>query len=112
MRLWRAKNKEKSNTYSREFRAADRIGQRAIKLHERYGITLEQYGLMLEAQGGGCKICGSSSPKRKGSKNLVVDHCHISGRVRGLLCYRCNVGLGNFEDNPELLSKALQYLGE
>lgn len=65
---------------------------------------------MLVAQNGGCVICGSPSPKRKGSVHLVVDHCHKTGAVRGLLCYRCNVGLGNFEDDPTLVAAALEYL--
>ena len=109
MRKWREANREKANTYSREHKASNRIAQRASKLKERYGITLEEYDTMLLEQNGGCKICGSPDPKRKGSKHLVVDHCHDTGAVRGLLCYRCNVGLGNFEDDLNLLLYLTNY---
>lgn len=111
MRQYRLENKDALNTKVRERKAADKTIQRASKLKERYGITLEEYDNMLKEQGGGCKICGSPDPKRKGSKHLVVDHCHATGKVRGLLCYRCNVGLGNFEDGPALVLKAYEYLG-
>lgn len=80
---------------------------------KQYGLTPEQFQALLEAQNYKCAICGSASNKagRKGSlERLYVDHCHGEGRVRGLLCNSCNVGLGHFGDSPELLEKAIQYL--
>lgn len=82
-------------------------------LHYRYNITAKQYELMLKSQNGVCIICGKSETKRDRSKNiqpLSVDHNHLTGKVRGLICNKCNVGLGNFNDNPELLRKAAFYL--
>ncbi len=73
-------------------------------LEKRYGITEEAYKDFLERQGGLCAICrGLMSPPH-------VDHCHSSGKVRGLLCSECNLGLGKFKDNPEFLSRATSYL--
>lgn len=56
-----------------------------------------------------CDICGTNSPGF-GRKNLCIDHDHSTGIVRGMLCQKCNIGLGNFNDNPDLLLKAVQYL--
>lgn len=81
---------------------------RRRQLKYLYGITPEQYDEMLKAQGGVCKIC--LGPDNGPWKRLAVDHCHKTGRVRGLLCAKCNKGLGQFEDDPERLKKAITYL--
>ena len=65
---------------------------------------------MLEAQNGRCKICGTDTPMGTGA--FHVDHCHMTNKVRGLLCHKCNVGLGHFNDNISLLSTAILYLNE
>ena len=80
-------------------------------LKNRYGISLEEYNTMLEQQNYSCKICNSKqSSSPHGSSNFAVDHCHGTGKVRGLLCNHCNRGLGLFKDNAELLKTALNYL--
>ena len=78
----------------------------------RYGITQEQYDELLEYQGGVCAICYQPETLQIKGKivNLSIDHCHDTGTVRGLLCRSCNVGLGNFRDNPENLKSAIVYL--
>jgi hypothetical protein len=68
-----------------------------------YGLTVDQYNSMAVH---GCQICGSTG----GGKKLHVDHCHASGKVRGVLCDPCNRGLGTFADSPERLEKAAAYL--
>lgn len=68
---------------------------------------VEWMGEMLAAQGGTCAICGKECDIHR---NLAVDHDHESGKVRGLLCQNCNVGLGHFKDNPALLQQAIDYL--
>lgn len=81
----------------------------AVKRHglkAKYGITLEQYDEMFEAQGGTCLICGNEG----GERDLAVDHSHETGEVRGLLCLNCNAGIGNLRDDIELLKKAIKYL--
>lgn len=77
-------------------------------LLSKYGLTTEHYELLLEMQGGRCGICGTTSTGTKGS--FCVDHDHDSGRVRGLLCDRCNRGIGLLGDNPDTLRSAARYL--
>ena len=87
------------------------------RLKSVYGISKEQYMALLEAQNYKCKICGltsSSQAAKVGRKKvpsaLAVDHCHQTGRIRGLLCVNCNSMLGMARDNPTLLLRAIQYL--
>lgn len=82
-------------------------------LRREFRMSECEYGQMHDAQGGVCAICGRAETKvhRDGSIcRLSVDHDHVSGDVRGLLCSKCNVGLGFFEDNPESLRKAADYI--
>ena len=81
---------------------------RDYHLKRKFGIGLNEYNLLLESQDYGCAICGSKKPYGRG--NFHVDHCHETGRVRGLLCHHCNTGIGSLKDDPLLLSKALDYL--
>jgi len=78
----------------------------------RHGITVAQYELMLKSQNGVCAICGQSETAVSYEKiqSLSIDHNHKTLKTRGLLCDRCNKGLGYFRDNPEFLEKAAQYL--
>jgi hypothetical protein len=94
-RKWRQDNPEQRTL-------VDRRAQ--LKL---YGLTLEQYDALLAAQGGVCAICCKPSTIR-----LAVDHDHLTGRLRGLLCFRCNAGLGNFGDDTDALASAVAYLGK
>ena len=73
----------------------------------RYGITDAEFDQLLIAQGGKCKVCGTSKFPYKGP---CVDHDHITGKVRGLLCFNCNRGIGAFKEDSSLLKKALDYL--
>lgn len=78
-------------------------------LKHKYGLTPADYARMLEEQGGVCAICGGE-PQTNGKARFNVDHCHATGRVRSLLCFPCNSGIGRFKDDPELLRKAIAYL--
>ena len=80
---------------------------RAGTLRYRYDLTLEQHRMMYLAQNGCCAICGKSVPYDK----MATDHDHNTGRVRGLLCNRCNIRIGIFDEH-DLLEKALNYLEE
>lgn len=80
--------------------------QRRSWIKRKYGITLEQYDEMLASQGGVCGLCGGP-PTRI---NLAVDHDHITGEVRMLLCDLCNKGLGCLKDDPVLLRRAAEYV--
>ena len=89
----------------------DPVKKRNENLRRNYGITLTEYDEMLESQSGKCKICGTTNPGgRKDTDVFVVDHCHDSDEVRGLLCHGCNTALGLVKDNPEVLHKMIAYL--
>ena len=73
----------------------------------KYGVTKEYLIELYQEQDGKCAICAEVPSTQRG---LHVDHCHESGKVRGLLCHGCNVALGSFKDNPDLLTKAIEYI--
>jgi hypothetical protein len=82
-------------------------------LQRFYGITVEEYDILLEAQGGVCAICRKPPTmviRGDTVARLAVDHDHASGRVRGLLCGSCNQMLGSVDDDPERLAAAIAYL--
>jgi len=79
---------------------------RKSHLKRKFGLTLEDYDRMLADQDGGCAVCGDPP----GRSALHVDHCHESGQVRGLLCFRCNSAIGNLRDDPDVVASALAYL--
>ena len=77
-------------------------------LRKAYGISSEEYQEKLKQQNYVCAICN----KEKTTRALAVDHCHVTGIIRSLLCGSCNTGLGHFKDSPELLNKAADYIKE
>lgn len=109
---WR-RDPEKSREKRRKYQ--QRPNRKAIKrkadLKKAYGITPEQYDAMNRSQGGACAICKNLPNANGGDKGrLHVDHCHTTGKVRGLLCNNCNNGLGRFRDSSELLTSAAAYI--
>lgn len=81
------------------------------KLKSNYGIELAGYQRMLEQQDGKCAICGGEGGAGRSEVfKLFVDHCHTTGKIRGLLCMKCNSGLGYFEDDIMKMKSAIQYL--
>lgn len=93
---------------SKRAKAVSPEENRRKNLKKRYGITLDEYSTMLAAQNYRCAICRTDEPKHKGF--FVVDHCHTTGRIRGLLCQRCNYVVGLAGDDPELFRMAFEYL--
>lgn len=87
---------------------------RASHLKKAYGLELEDYEALVALQRGKCFICGSTDPGGKVSRYMesrfAVDHCHETGKLRGLLCKSCNQGLGLFKDNIASLERAILYL--
>lgn len=77
--------------------------QRLQQRVKKYNLTVEEYNDLLTAQDHRCKICDRA-------RDLSIDHDHITGKVRGLLCTPCNTSLGVFGDDPVLLIKAIEYL--
>jgi len=106
-RQWAKANPEKLNAQRRKWTASnpDKIRRRNLS---RYGITPEAWDELFDTQGRRCKICRSDTPTTK--RGWHVDHCHNSDVVRGILCQKCNQGLGNFRDNAEFLVSAAAYL--
>lgn len=76
----------------------------------KYGLSVDRYENMLSKQDMKCAICNQINFSGFSKKHLVVDHCHITGMVRGLLCDFCNRGLGQFRDSLEFLTSAIEYL--
>ena len=80
---------------------------REYQLQYKFGITLEEYEILATQQSNKCAICSQECPS---GRNLAVDHCHTTGKVRALLCIHCNQALGGFKDSLDLLEKAKEYL--
>lgn len=103
-KTYKAQNEEKlQDKWRKASRKYSSTDMRRNKTLKKYGLTKDGYNLMYTEQDGCCKIC-------KTNINLCVDHNHDTGKVRGLLCNKCNVGLGCFIDDIELLEKAIEYL--
>jgi hypothetical protein len=81
-----------------------KANRRRWKLKREYGITVEKYEELVLDLNGKCQICGDPAHR------LVIDHCHNSNKVRGLLCDQCNTSLGGFKDNIEIMRKAIEYI--
>jgi hypothetical protein len=92
------RRKEQHRRYRRKTRRKD-----TLKYY--YGISPNDYDRLFARQRGSCAIC-----RERPAKTLCIDHCHATGKVRGLLCRRCNLGLGHLDDSPSLVSAALAYL--
>lgn len=102
------KNKETNKIYNQNKSEK----QRAYYLKIKFGISIEDYKNLLEKQNNKCAICGEKelSLYNKKIKTLAVDHCHKTGKVRGLLCMKCNTAIGSLKENVEILDKAKTYL--
>lgn len=80
-----------------------------IRMKSVYGIDAQQYKTLLENQKGLCAICGTARPETP-SGTWCIDHDHVTGEIRGLLCFLCNSGLGHFRDRIDLIENAKAYL--
>ena len=92
-----------------EFKQRGLERSRRFSLMRNYGITLDEFNKMNATQGSKCKICDTHVNKLAGN-TLYIDHCHITGAIRGLLCSRCNSGIGMMNDNIDTVRSALRYL--
>jgi hypothetical protein len=110
---WSKRNPEKRNRYQRNWRKNHPEKARARDLRHDLkrscGLTMEQFAQKLEAQNGRCVICGSTKSS-SGNKRFCSDHDHKTNKLRGLLCIKCNRGLGLLGDSVAVLIRALQYL--
>jgi hypothetical protein len=106
--LYRKANRAKVNAYNKSKYPENKNAIKNWKLKDKYGISLLDRENILVQQNGCCAICKIREANL--TKSLAVDHCHKTLKVRGLLCDKCNVGIGYFNDNVELLEKAKLYL--
>ena len=99
--------------YVKHWRKRNEVRCQDASLKKHYGMTIDEYEKMYDKQKGLCFICGNPETTQCNngkSRKLAVDHCHKTGKIRGLLCTSCNRGLGYFQDSIDLLTKATEYL--
>ena len=113
LREWHHNNKEKKSQCFKNWQERNKHKLRDNRLMRTYGLSNDNYIEMFESQIGLCAIC--KEPQQGITKDgetrfLCVDHCHQTGKVRQLLCAKCNAGLGQFRDSPEFLTKAAKYI--
>lgn len=109
VKRWQQENADRLNAYRRTRREEPAVkrAERAGHLKRKYGITIERYDELLASQGGRCAICRREP---RPDISLHLDHDHETGKLRGILCFRCNNSLGDLDDDPTLLRAALRYL--
>jgi len=91
-----------------KFRKRGKDSAYRYSLKKNYNLTESEYLSILKEQNGVCLICQQNGHLKSG--RLAVDHCHLTGKIRGLLCTRCNAAIGLLNDNISLLKKAIKYL--
>jgi len=118
-RQWHLDNREKKNKYSLQYyynhreKELKRMKQRYLYKGKKelfiskYGLTYKDWEGLWYTQDGRCAICDKFFAEKK---DICIDHNHKTGEIRGLLCKRCNIGIGLFDDNHELLNNTVKYL--
>lgn len=130
-KVWRNENKDHIAEVTRDWRARNKVHiverdkayydfnkerilnwSRKHAFRTKYGLTLEEHAAMIAQQDGKCLICGEEPDPTLGKKKkgLHVDHCHESGKVRGLLCHNCNCAIGLLKDDPQRIRRLLEYI--
>lgn len=116
-RRWRARYPERvkaaaarSYLRHRDARRQANVFHQLERTWRTHGLTLDQFHALYESQDMACAVCGDELSTNK--QAIHIDHCHRSGRVRGLLCGGCNVGLGMFRDEPQRMQRAIAYVTE
>jgi hypothetical protein len=105
---WRKANKDRWNTTGKAWKKAHPQAMRIYQLR-KYGLTPESFQSLLDSQGGRCAICGTKEFGGPG-KRPHVDHDHETNKLRGLLCVKCNAGIGQFQESTKFLLLAVDYL--
>ena len=104
---WRCKDCDRAAAKDRYNQNREAVIDRANKRNylKSYGLTIEEVDAMIKAQNNKCKICNKTS-----NRKLHVDHCHTTGKIRGMLCHNCNTALGLFKEDINIMAKAMDYL--
>jgi hypothetical protein len=106
VKQWQQLNKAIVNARNRAYREANPLAMREWHLRSKLGISIADYDELLRRQRGGCAVCH----KPPGNISLHVDHDHVTGKIRGLLCVGCNNAIGQFHDDADLLARAIDYV--
>ena len=106
-RDWYKRNKVRERERKQKGNYKDKEWVKGVSLKSNHGISLDEYKVMLANQGGLCAICRGTP---RGKTYFCVDHCHSTGKIRGLLCFNCNTMLGQVADSIEILEAAIFYL--
>jgi len=107
-RKYHAEHSEEDAERSRKYRAEHPEEIASYRLMSQYGIDVPEWNELLASQGGCCGCCGTDDPGSKSGWH--TDHDHKTGKVRGILCRGCNLGLGHFVDDPRRLMAGIKYL--
>jgi len=108
---WARRNKDKISASQKKYYATQQGKWKNLDNHYRrsYGITAIDYAWMENKQDRKCAICLTPHTETR-DQRLVVDHCHDTGKVRGLLCHKCNAGHGQYNDDIEIVCKSAEYI--
>lgn len=109
---YQEKNKERLKEKKKHYHSQTKEYRRWYTIKKRYGLTKEEYENMLLLQNNKCAICENTKSGHRNTDEMVVDHCHKTNKVRGLLCNRCNTLLGLIEDNPTFMQNISKYLNK
>ncbi len=101
--------RERMNQKHRDYHKRNPNRKPAYDLRTKYGLTMDEHESMVQACGNLCECCGRPQTHKR-HKRLVVDHCHRTGKTRGLLCSLCNTAIGQLGDSVEVLTKCIEYL--
>jgi hypothetical protein len=107
VRRWQRANPDRYRAKLQDYATSGKkkVSDRKSHLKRKYGLTLDEFDELLASQGGVCPICGRPDPDN-------VDHDHVTGRVRGILCWDCNIALGKFADDIDRFVAAAAYLDQ
>jgi len=105
---YREKHKEKYNIYQKKYNSEHPDYGKDSSLKRKYGISIDQYKILLDTQNGQCAICGVQN--NIADRMFCVDHDHKTGNIRALLCGKCNLMLGLIDENTEILENAIAYI--
>ena len=88
--------------------------QNELRVQRKFGVSYEEYKVMLKKQRGCCANlgCKATSPRAPGRQRFYIDHCHSTGKIRGLLCHSCNLALGHIKDDTNKLKGLIEYLND
>lgn len=109
MRQYHAEHLVEAQEYQKAHRNVNTYKSWVSRLKKK-GLIPDDYDRMLDEQGHCCAICRAEKPGQQANSSWAVDHCHVTGKVRGLLCHACNMALGLLGDSPQRLEVAAAYL--